>query len=297
MDHVGTHTDGHYVRVGFHTPAAMADEAAGLLVAHGALGCAVDGDLRIGPRRAAVRLNAYFRRLSASELRSIQRTMLAAGMLARSARAQPREQIVDPGWATAWKERFQPLKIGRRLLIIPPWSAARANGRMRIIINPGQAFGTGHHPTTRGALRAIEDLCASRRFSRALDVGTGSGILAITMRLMGVRRVTAIDLDRAALENARENIALNSLDRAIRISTVAVDRLRQRFDLITANILSSPLMAMADVLARSLGEGGRLVLGGILDREARDVLRRYHPPLRCVQTSRERGWTTMVLAR
>jgi ribosomal protein L11 methyltransferase len=297
MNRPETRGDGHYVRVAFDTAAAMADEAAGLLVAHGALGCAVDGDLRIEPRRATVKLDAYFKRLSARELGMIQRAMLAAGMLAATARAQSCERIVDPGWATAWKERFRPLKIGRRMLIVPPWSAARANGRMRIVINPGQAFGTGHHPTTRGALRTIEHLYTSRRFERALDVGTGSGILAIAMRRFGTRHVTAIDVDRAALENARENAALNSLNRTISISTAAIDRVRKRFDLIAANILSSALIAMAGALTRVLANDGRLVLGGILEREARDVLRCYAPRLRCVKSLRERGWTTLVLAR
>jgi ribosomal protein L11 methyltransferase len=297
MSPAGRNVTQRYVRVGFDIPAAMADEAAGMLIARGALGCAVDGDTRAALLDTTVTLDAYFRRISALELNSMRRAMAAAGMLAQSARAPVREQIVDPGWATAWKERFRPLKVGRRLIIVPPWSGANADARMRIVINPGQAFGTGHHPTTHGALKALEELCTTHRFGRGLDVGTGSGILAIAMRLFCVPQVDAIDVDSVAIDNARENAALNSLDGTIRFSTVAVDRLRQRFDVIAANILGSTLIAMAGVLPRLLAKGGRLVLGGILDRQAREVLRNYHPPMRRVRTLHDRGWTTLVLAR
>ena len=113
----------------------------------------------------------------------------------------------------------------------------------RIVIDPGQAFGTGHHPTTYGALGTIEKLCAQRRFEQALDVGTGSGVLAIAMRLLGAGHVTGIDVDALALVNARENAALNSMRGKIRFATTSLARLRRRFDLITANILSSTLIA------------------------------------------------------
>lgn len=194
-------------------------------------------------------------------------------------------------------DRFEPLLIGRRLLIVPPWNSDIATRRLKMVINPGQAFGTGHHPTTYGALATIEKLCATERFEHALDVGTGSGVLAIAMRLMGVAEVRAIDIDALALENARENAALNSLASKIRFATTPLARLGRRFDLITANILSSTLIAMAATLTRLLARHGRLVLGGILNREAPAVLRSYGPPLRCLGLRRDRGWSTLVMAR
>lgn len=293
-----------YVRVAFTTPAAMADDAAGLLVAHGALGCAVRGDHRITSRRATVGLEAYFERLSPARLRAIRRAMAAAGMLVRTRSAPRRQAIADPGWATAWKERFAPLRVGRRLLIVPPWSAkasaasiAAHTRRLCLVINPGQGFGTGHHPTTYGALRALDALCAGRRFKSALDIGTGSGVLAIAMRLFGIPRVTAVDIDEAALDNARENAALNSMGRTIRFSAAPVERLRGCFDLITANILSTALAAMAATLKRLLAPDGLLVLGGILKHEAPALLDSFRPGLRMVGSRRDRGWITMVLAR
>ncbi len=194
-------------------------------------------------------------------------------------------------------DRFEPLRIGRRLLIVPPWNSDIVTRRLKLVINPGQAFGTGHHPTTYGALATVEKLCAARRFEHALDVGTGSGVLAIAMRLMGVGQVSAIDIDALALENARENAMLNSLGGKIRFATTPLARLRRRFDLITANILSSTLIGMASALTRLLASRGRLILGGILNREAAGVLSTYQPRLRCLGVRRDRGWSTLVLAR
>lgn len=297
MGRIATRAAATYVRVAFEVPAAMVDDAAGMLVAEGAMGCAVGGDHRGAHRRATLELQAYFERLSRARLTAIGRALAAAGMLARSDRAPSRRSIADPGWATAWKDRFEPLRVGRRLLIVPPWNAEPATRRLRLVINPGQAFGTGHHPSTHGALATIEKLCTSGRFARALDVGTGSGVLAIAMRLMGVARVSAIDIDAKALENARENAALNSLAGKIRFAATPLARLSRRFDLIAANILSSTLIAMAGPLTRLLARRGRLVLGGILNREASTVLGSYRPLLRCLGVRRDRGWSTLVLGR
>ena len=297
MTRIATRAARNYVQVAFEIPAAMVDDAAGMLVAEGAMGCAVGGDHRSAHRRATLELQAYFDRLGRSRLAAIRHAMAAAGMLARPGRTPRRQLIEDPGWATAWMDRFEPLRVGRHLLIVPPWNSNVGTRRLRLVINPGQAFGTGHHPTTYGALATIEKLCAAQHFEQALDVGTGSGVLAIAMRLMGVARVTAIDIDALALHNARENAALNSLAGKIRFATAPLARLRPRFDLITANILSSTLIAMATTLTRLLARRGRLVLGGILNREAGAVLRSYGPPLRCLVVRRDRGWSTLVLAR
>ena len=107
-------------------------------------------------------------------------------MLALHDGTPDRDTIDDPGWATAWMDRFEPLPVGRRLLIVPPWNAEVAARRVKLVINPGQAFGTGHHPTTYGALAMIERFARRDASSRRCDVGTGSGVLAIAMRLMGV---------------------------------------------------------------------------------------------------------------
>jgi ribosomal protein L11 methyltransferase len=284
-----------YIKASFETLAGLADEAAGILVANGALGCAVERGGRAGPKsRRPVTLEAYFTSLRPAKLRAIRRTMRAAGMLAESDRDAALQSIVDPGWATMWQSRFEPLRIGERFLIVPPWNRRREPGRIGITVLPGQAFGTGHHPTTSGVLLAIDDLIARHKITRAIDVGTGSGVLAIAMAMLGVRKVIAIDNDAVALDNARENADLNSVAKRITFSTTLVAKVRGKFDLVVANILSKTLIAMAPDLKRLVTRGGYLVLGGILSREAKSIASHYAPELQLAKTTVARGWITMV---
>ena len=286
-----------YIKATFETPAGLADEAAGILVANGALGCAVERGGRAGPRsRRPVKLEAYFTTLRPGKLRALRRSMRAAGMLADSDRDSATQSIVDPGWATLWQSRFKPLPIGDRFLIVPPWQRAKEAGRISITVLPGQAFGTGHHPTTSGALLAIDDLAAHHQITRAIDVGTGSGILAIAMAQLGVRKITAIDNDPLALSNARENAELNGLEQRIEFSTMPIARVRGKFDLVVANILSQTLIALAPDLKRLVASGGHLVLGGILSREAKSIAAHYAPELQLARTTVARGWTTLIFA-
>jgi ribosomal protein L11 methyltransferase len=291
-------TRGRFVKAVFQTPLAMADEAAGFLVARGALGCAIAKPFKPGAKPPrVVPLEAFFARVTRSELDAIGDAMRAAGMLAADGRRPHPQAIVDPGWATMWMKRFKPLRIGRRWLIVPPWSAERDPSRLNLVIKPGRAFGTGHHATTAGALRALEQFAAEHRFRSGLDVGTGSGILAIAMKVLGVDDVLGIDLDADALDNARENARLNHLERTLRLTSIPLARVNRHFDLITANILAATLIEMAPKLTRMLARDGRLILGGILAGEADRVLGHYRSALRCVANSRYRGWATLVLAR
>jgi ribosomal protein L11 methyltransferase len=286
-----------YIKATFETPAGLADEAAGILVANGALGCAVERGGRAGAKsRRPVKLEAYFTTLRPAKLRAIRRAMHAAGMLADSDRASAPQSIVDPGWATMWQARFEPLPVGDRFLIVPPWHRAAESGRISITVLPGQAFGTGHHPTTSGALLAIDELIAHHKVARVLDVGTGSGILAIALAMLGAPKVTAIDNDALALDNARENAELNGVTRSVAWSTTPIARVRGKFDLVVANILSKTLIDMAPDLKRVVARGGHLVLGGLLEREAKSIASHYAPELRLTKTAVSRGWITMVFA-
>jgi ribosomal protein L11 methyltransferase len=287
-----------YIKATFETPAGLADEAAGILVANGALGCAVERGGRAGARsRRPVKLEAYFTTLRPAKLRAIRRAMRAAGMLTDSDRDVAPQSIVDPGWATMWQLRFEPLPIGDRFLIVPPWHRATEPGRISITVLPGQAFGTGHHPTTSGALLAIDELIAHHKIARAIDVGTGSGILAIAIAMLGLRKVMAIDNDAAVLGNARENAASNGVAKRVAFSTTPIAQVRGTFDLVVANILSKTLIAMAPDLKRLVARGGHLVLGGLLAREAKSVASHYEPDLQIANTTVARGWVTMVFRR
>jgi ribosomal protein L11 methyltransferase len=288
-----------YVRLQFDLPAAVADEAAAILVANRALGCEVSKirSSRPAPARTPprVRLKAYFGRLNNADLKRVRHALESAAMIAATARLQ-RETLTDPGWATTWMTRFEPFTVGR-FLIVPPWNHEHRADRIRLVIQPGQGFGTGHHGSTYGVLRLLDDLCRKRPFMRALDIGTGSGVLAIAMRLLGVGEVTAIDIDPVAVENARENADLNHVSAHVRLSLVPIASLRRHFDLITANILSSTLIEMAPRLLHRLAPEGRLILAGILTREAESVIAAYRPVLRCIDRRTDRGWTALVLAR
>jgi ribosomal protein L11 methyltransferase len=281
----------------FEVPPGMADDAAGILVADGALGCEVSKINRPSrSRRNPVLLRAYFERITRARVRRLQTRLRDAGMLANATMPEPRK-LLDPGWATMWQERFAPFHIGGRFVIAPPWQTDRDPTRITIVIRPGQAFGTGHHPSTSGTLSAVEELCGTSRIMRALDVGTGSGILAIAMVKLGVLEVTAIDNDPTALENALENADLNRVATRIRFSTTPLRAIRGRFGLITANILSSTLIQMAPDLKARLRNNGRLVLAGILQREAQSVADAYAPDLVCADWRNHGAWTTLIFRR
>ena len=280
------------------TPATLADDAAGILAAFGSIGC----EIRKMPGRGSAewetraRIHAYFDRLGDQSFGRIIDALKQSGMIAAGAVATL-NSIEDPGWATMWQKRFEPFPIGKRFLIVPPWNRTMALARTPIVIRPGQAFGTGHHASTFGTLNVMEELCGTRCFARALDVGTGSGILAIAMHKLGVRKIVAIDLDAIALENAAENAELNHVSDAVRFSVAPLSSIRGRFDLITANILSTVLIPMAPQLKARLRPGGYLVLAGILAREAETVAAAYAPELKHFRTRGDGVWRALAFQR
>jgi ribosomal protein L11 methyltransferase len=286
-----------YAKATFKVPAAMADDVAGFLVSKGALGCSVAEMDKPGQRpRKILTLEAWFPAANGKRAAGLYGTMRNAGMLANQARAARLKKVSDPGWATKWQERFKPFRVGKQFLIVPPWDRKQTRGRITLTIVPGFGFGTGHHPTTAGALRAIESLFAGNGgFERALDVGTGSGVLAFSIAALGTP-VTAIDIDQQALQNARENAKLNPAPAKIRFSATPLARINGRFDLIAANILSTVLTELAPQLIGKLKRGGRIILSGIVASEVRDLLPAYRR-LRLIAVNRSRGWATIVMAK
>lgn len=183
----------------------------------------------------------------------------------------------DQDWSETWKQGLKPRRVGRHFVVAPTWTtpAQRAGDRV-ISIDPEMAFGTGEHATTRGALRFIEQCVEPGH--RILDVGTGSAILAIGAALCGAEHVLAVEYDEDAILNARDNIVRNGVDRIITLETAMVDDayLRARgngaFDLIAANVLSSVLQPLLASFHRAIRESGHLILGGILESEADDMI-------------------------
>ncbi|SDB51236.1 ribosomal protein L11 methyltransferase [Desulfonatronum thiosulfatophilum] len=176
----------------------------------------------------------------------------------------------DRDWSESWKEFFVPVRIRDTFMVLPPWlnSETDAGGLIPLYIEPKMAFGTGHHATTALCLQAVAMLREEQAVSESatfLDLGTGSGILALACAKLGMTG-TALDIDPIAVDNARENFALNAVEN-VTVRRGALDILEQgrRFDLILANILSGPLVHMATDLVSHLQQpGGSLVLSGIL---------------------------------
>jgi ribosomal protein L11 methyltransferase len=182
----------------------------------------------------------------------------------------------DEDWAQTWKRGLQPKRVGRHFIVAPTWTEPnRRAGDRIIVIDPEMAFGTGEHATTRGALRFLEQVVKAG--DRMLDVGTGSGILAIGAALCGAQEVLAVEYDEDAVINARDNITRNRADQIITLETAMVDAAFLRphaglFDIIAANVLSSVLTPLLPAFRDTLKPGGFLIVGGILESEADEMI-------------------------
>jgi ribosomal protein L11 methyltransferase len=205
-------------------------------------------------------------------------------------------RVTLPDYSTSWKDHFRPLTVGRSLRIASPWHEVVDDGRLVIRIDPGQAFGTGQHPTTRGCLLEIERALARRGAASGLDLGCGSGVLAFAMRGLGVKHVVAVDNDPAARAATAAGSALNGYD-DIRIGA-DVKRLRRRFELIVANLFSRVLVDLAPTLVGLLAPGGRLIVSGLLARQEDEVRRALaRCGLRIEQRRAISGWVTLSAAK
>jgi len=184
-----------------------------------------------------------------------------------------RTRLVDEeDWAEAWKRHFPVTRIGRRMVIRPSWRRHRPRpGDVVLALDPGMAFGTGLHPTTRLCLEALESI-ADRGLTpgaRVLDVGCGSGILSIAALRLGAGSVVGLDIDPIAIEATTANARRNRLARRVRARVGSIPSGEPPFDLVLANLIASVLVALAPSFVRELRPGGRLIASGIFrDREA-----------------------------
>jgi ribosomal protein L11 methyltransferase len=210
-----------------------------------------------------------------------------------------RGEPVADDWGERWKEFHEPVLVGDRIWVRPPWAEPR-EGALDLVIDPGQAFGTGAHPTTKLSLELMLDLEPSGSFA---DLGCGSGVLAIAAaRAMPRAQVMASDNDPIAVEVARANADANGARRVVTACALGLEHpwLRQAapFDLIIANILAGPLRMLAGDVARAVRPGGYVVLSGILNPEAPAVIAAYVAHGFQVLKRRQIGdWTTLTLRR
>jgi ribosomal protein L11 methyltransferase len=181
----------------------------------------------------------------------------------------------EKDWGERWKQFFKPVRVTPRIVVKPPWSRVRlGKGQIPVEINPGVAFGTGTHATTKLCIQALENALRKRGLS-VLDVGTGSGILSIVAAKLGAREVWGVDPDGASVENAKENVARNGVSTCVRIRRGTIGRFGNTFDIVVANIDLRVLRRMRWPLVRHLASGGLLILSGLLDREKERIEQRY----------------------
>jgi ribosomal protein L11 methyltransferase len=199
-------------------------------------------------------------------------------------------------WGESWKKYFKPIEIGRALLIRPSWSRQRARKNQAVVIlDPGLSFGTGQHPTTAFCLEQLVTLRPQGLRRSFLDIGTGSGILAISAAKLGYEPVRAFDFDPVAVRVAKANTKRNRGTERVAITRRDLSRLPRRdarqYDLICANLIATLLIEESRRILNRLRPGGRLVLAGILAREFHRVRRAYERAgLKLVATKREGEW-------
>jgi ribosomal protein L11 methyltransferase len=198
-------------------------------------------------------------------------------------------------WEAVFRHHHRPIAVGERLLVAPPWDVPETSGREVLVVEPGMAFGTGQHETTRTCLEEIEAAVATGSVRSALDVGTGTGVLAAALARLAVPRVVALDTDPAVLPVARANLARNGASTVL-VLAGGIAALRAQFDLVIANLLADALVAEAPALTALLAPSGRLVVSGVLAAQAADVVAAF-PALHVTETRAADPWRTLRLQR
>jgi len=200
-----------------------------------------------------------------------QRARLAAGSLLLGAKPeQVKITLLGDDWETAWQKYWKAMPVGQSLWVRPSFCDAPRDNRIDIVLDPGMAFGTGTHPTTYLCLEAIERYCLQYTPESVLDMGAGSGLLAITAGKLGATDIHAIDYDPISVEASRVNAEINHIQLT---STLGDTPPNRTFELVIANILAGPLLGMAEALSQCVGK--QLILSGLLESQVALNIRTY----------------------
>ena len=203
----------------------------------------------------------------------------------------------EEDWANAWKQYYTPLRVSERFVVRPPWFEYDPTGdEIVLTLDPGMAFGTGMHPTTRLALRAIERLPLEGR--SVLDVGTGSAILAIAAHRLGAGPIDGNDVDPMSIRVARQNLVLNDATEAIRLEVGSLggeSSFSGTYDVVIANIIARVLVELSKEIRRAVRPGGTIALSGIIEPKE-PLVREAYEPFGCVLRGREQieDWVSLV---
>ena len=255
-------------------PERVADDAAALLFEHGVDGVEVEDSSvtlmpgREKPPKGKARLIAYCSP-------EIQAQAIAAAVEALAGKVDiDVAELPDKDWNEVWKSHFAPIEVSPRLWVCPSWRLGEAPADAKVLVlDPGMAFGTGTHATTSLCLVALDELLAEKPGLDVLDVGTGSGILAIAAKLLGAGHTVGTDNDPVAVRVARENAVLNKVE--LDFSTRDVAAVPGRYTLVVANIMAHVLIDLSGPIVDKVLPGGQLLLSGILDFQGDDVARAF----------------------
>lgn len=218
-------------------------------------------------------------------------TLILAQDWAADVHVQAIQAVPEQDWVRLTQSQFAPVEITPEFWIVPSWHEAPPQARRVMRLDPGLAFGTGTHPTTRMCLRWIAT--RHQAWPRVLDYGCGSGILAIGAALHGAQSVDAVDIDPAAVTSSRDNAAANGVS----LNTGLPELARGEYPLVIANILAMPLKLLAPLLCAHVAPGGHLILAGILSRQADELKAAYAPWLALEVSDEEDGWILMTAQR
>ncbi len=219
-------------------------------------------------------------------------TLLLAQDWAKDVALVALRPVVEQDWVRLTQSQFAPVEISEGFWIVPSWHDVPDGAERVIRLDPGLAFGTGTHPTTRMCLRWTARQAAQRGagWTRVLDYGCGSGILAIGAALHGAREIDAVDIDPAAVEATRANALANGVSLRAGLPELAAGR----YPLVYANILATPLKLLAPLLSAHVERGGQLVLAGILERQADELRSAYAAWLPLEVLDQDEGWVLMT---
>ena len=199
------------------------------------------------------------------------------------------EKVEEQNWVQLTQSQFEPIRVSGRLWIVPSWHTAPDPDAIVLVLDPGMAFGTGSHPTTRLCLEWLERTVTPG--ASVLDYGCGSGILAIAAARLGATDVLGVDIDPQAVTAARNNAERNGVN--VRFDDSAAE-IRGQFDLVVANILSNPLKALAPAICSHVHPGGRLALSGILAAQAEELIAAYAPWIPLAVADTREGWVCLA---
>ena len=207
-------------------------------------------------------------------------------------------KLEEEDWENGWKKYFKPLKIGSNVVVAPAWEEyTPKKGEKVITLDSGMAFGTGSHETTKMCLEYIEKHL--KPGSRVLDIGTGSGILAICEALFGARTVDAVDIDELSVKIAAENAALNGMENIIRVEKGdLLSSASGKYDFITANIVADVILILLPDISAYMNNGSYLVVSGIITERENEIIGSVQKNgLVIEEIKREKGWSAMLIKR